>query len=341
VAAASRLRQTLLAPVEVDGLRLEVGASVGVALAPGHAQDAATLLRRADLAMYAAKRSGQGVALFSDDLDHDNADRVALTIELRDALEHAQLVLHYQPKVDVDTRSAIGVEALVRWQHPRRGLLGPDHFIPHAEQAGLIEPLTRWVLLTARKQQAAWRALGLDLTLAVNLSMRNFQDPHLVETVRDVLAEGQHVHGDLVLELTESTLMADPERARRMLAELRALGVKIAVDDFGTGYSSLAYLKRLPLDELKIDRCFVRDLGADERDRALVKATIDLAHTLGLTVVAEGVEDAASLQTLRRLGCDLVQGYYMSRPLPADELGHWAAAWTGLQRPWTVLPDAA
>jgi EAL domain-containing protein (putative c-di-GMP-specific phosphodiesterase class I) len=331
MAVAARLRAALGQPIAVDGLRLETGASVGLALAPEHGQDAATLLRRADLAMYAAKRSGQGVAAYSPELDRDTTDRLALTAELRQAIEQDQLVLHYQPKIALGGGTIVGVEALVRWQHPQRGLLAPDQFIPLAEQGGLIEPLTRWVLATARRQQAAWHAHGLELSVAVNLSMRSLHDPHLLETVREVLAAypvpAGGLAGTLELELTESTLMADPERARMLLGGLRALGVRIAVDDFGTGYSSLAYLKRLPLDELKVDRCFVRDMATDDRDRALVQATVDLAHTLDLRVVAEGVEDAASLDLLGKLGCDLVQGYYISRPLPAEELSRWAVAW--------------
>jgi len=325
LAVATRLRAALVQPIEVNGLRLEVGTSIGMALGPAHGRDAATLLRRADMAMYAAKRAGQGVRRFSPELDREDAERLSLTAELRQAIEQGQLVLHYQPKVELASGQAVGVEALVRWQHPARGLLGPDRFIPVAEQAGLIEPLTRWVLRTACVQQAAWRAQGLDLAVAVNLSMSSLADPGLLETVREALAmHDNRGPGRLELELTESTLMADPERARVLLADLRALGVRIAVDDFGTGYSSLAYLKQLPLDELKIDRCFVRDMASDDRDRAVVQATVDLAHTLGLRVVAEGVEDALALEVLQHLGCDLAQGYHLSRPLPVDELGHWA-----------------
>jgi diguanylate cyclase (GGDEF)-like protein/PAS domain S-box-containing protein len=324
---AQRVRAALAEPIDVGALSLDVGASIGIALAPKHGRDAATLLRRADLAMYAAKRAGEGIALFTPALDRDNAERLGLTGELRAAIERNQLVLHYQPKMRLADGCVIGVEALVRLQHPTRGLLRPDQFIPVAEQAGLIEPLTYWVLRTARAQQAAWQAAGLQLNMAVNLSVQSLRDSNLLETVQEVLIAHRDCGGQFELELTESMLMSDPARARTLLASLRGLGVRVAVDDFGTGYSSLAYLKRLPLDELKIDRSFLPDVATDVRDAALVRATIDLGHTLGLRVVAEGVEDADSLVLLKDMGCDEVQGYYISRPLVAEALAHWARTW--------------
>jgi diguanylate cyclase (GGDEF)-like protein/PAS domain S-box-containing protein len=321
---ANRLHHTLSLPIELEGVQLDLGVSIGITVAPEHGQDAEVLMRRADTAMYVAKRGGTGIAVHDVEMDVDNAERLRLTADLRHAIDNDELVLHYQPKIEAGGR-LVGVEALVRWQHPARGLLGPDVFIPLAEQAGIIESLTGWILRSARQQQASWRADGLDLTMAVNLSMRNVHDPQLVETVRELLQV--HAAGGFEVELTETTLMADADRAQSQLNRLRALGVRVAVDDFGTGYSSLAYLKRLSVDELKIDRCFVRDLARDERDRALVQATVGMAHSLGLRVVAEGVEDAETLEILRGIGCDMVQGYHISRPLPAHKLGEWARNW--------------
>ena len=336
---AAKIRATLAEPIEVGGLTLDIGASIGVALGPQHGHDEATLLRRADLAMYAAKRAGEGISLYAPALDRDNAERLALTSELRGAIERDELVLHYQPKVALVDGRIIGVEALVRWQHPTRGLLRPDQFIPIAEQAGLIEPLTYWVLHTARSQQTRWQAEGVELNVAANLSAQSLRDSRLSAVVEEVLGRHPEVRARFELELTESMLMSDPARAGTLLAGLRALGVRIAVDDFGTGYSSLAYLKRLPIDDLKIDRYFLRDMASDPRDRALVQATIDLGHTLGLRVVAEGVEDAASLELLQRMGCDDAQGYYISRPATADAIRHWAQSWSAQHA--TDLPRAA
>ena len=327
LAVAAKIRAALAEPIEVGGLALDVGASIGVALGPQHGHDQATLLRRADLAMYAAKRAGEGISLYAPELDRDNAERLALTSELRGAIERDELVLHYQPKVALVDGHIIGVEALVRWEHPTRGLLRPDQFIPIAEQAGLIEPLTYWVLRTARSQQARWQADGVQLNIAVNLSAQSLRDSRLPSVVQEVLAMHPEVRAGFELELTESMLMSDPARAKTLLAGLRVLGVRIAVDDFGTGYSSLAYLKRLPIDDLKIDRFFLRDMATDPRDRALVQATVDLGHTLGLRVVAEGVEDAASLELLQHMGCDDAQGYFISRPAAADAVRHCAQIW--------------
>jgi diguanylate cyclase (GGDEF)-like protein/PAS domain S-box-containing protein len=320
---AEAVRSALINPIEVGGLILDIGASIGIALGPQHGQENGTLLRRADLAMYAAKRAGRGIGVYAPELDRDNAERLALSGELRGAIERDELILHYQPKVALQDGRIFGVEALVRWQHPTRGLLQPDQFIPLAEQAGLIEPLTYWVLRTARAQQAAWQLAGVELNMAVNLSAQSLRDSNLLCVVEGALARHSGVRAGFELELTESVLMSDPARAGTLLAGLRALGVRIAVDDFGTGYSSLAYLKRLPIDDLKIDRYFTRDMATDSRDRALVKATIDLGHTLGLRVVAEGVEDAMSLELLRRMRCDDAQGYYISRPVAPDALRRW------------------
>jgi len=253
-------------------------------------------------------------------------ERLALLGELRHAIDNDELVLHFQPKISLSTGRVIGVEALVRWQHSQRGLMAPDQFIGLAEQTGVIRPLSRWVLNETLRQWSAWRRAGIDVSMAVNLSVRDLHDPDLPQIVGDLLARWRAVPSDLVLEITENGLMAEPARALDTATRLRALGARLAIDDFGTGYSSLAYLKRLPVSELKIDRSFVRDIAVDEDDATIVRSTIGLAHDLGLNVVAEGIEDQASYDVLTRLGCDVGQGYFISRPLPAPDFEAWFSA---------------
>ncbi len=305
-----------------------MAASIGIALCPEHGRDATTLLRRADVAMYAAKRGGTGHAVYAPEQDAALPDRLSLLADLRQALAEGVLALHYQPQLDLRTGRVVGVEALARWPHPARGFVPPDQFIPLAEGMGLIGPLTNWVLETAIAQCRAWREAGRAVTVAVNISAATLHDPRLPETIERLL----HTHGvagrDLRLEVTESAFMADPARAGVVLARLAAIGLGLSVDDYGTGYSSLAYLKRLPIDELKIDRAFVRDMRRDEADRAIVASTVGLGHTLGLRVVAEGVEDQATQEALAALGCDALQGYHLSCPLPAAKLETWLARGT-------------
>jgi diguanylate cyclase (GGDEF)-like protein/PAS domain S-box-containing protein len=322
---ADELHQVLSAAFELQGFSVETGASIGVVLAPEHGSDADTLLRRADVAMYVAKQAGGGSALYSDEHDQHSPARLALVGQLRHAIEHNELTLYYQPKVESRDGEVIGVEALVRWAHPEHGFVMPDQFISLAEQSGLIGPLTKWVIGEALRQGRAWRDDGVVLPVAVNLSMRNLHDRQLAEHVQSALEQYDLPPDALELELTESSLMADPARAMAVLSQLSAMGLRMAVDDFGTGYSSLSYLKNLPVHELKVDRSFVRDMTGEPRDRAIVQSTIDLAHHLGLRVVAEGVEDAATWELLRRLGCDIAQGYYLSRPIPAGQLREWLA----------------
>jgi diguanylate cyclase (GGDEF)-like protein/PAS domain S-box-containing protein len=323
----SAIVETLLlrlqAPFLVEGQPVAIGASIGVAVWPAHGQEADTLMRRADVAMYVAKRGSTGFAMYTAEQDRNSPDRLSMIGELRRAIEEGELVLHYQPKVDLKTGGLAGVEALVRWAHPLRGLMGPDQFIPIAEQAGLIEPLSRWVLRAALAQAAAWQRIGLDVPVAVNLSMRNLEDEQLPDKIAELLTAARTPPGLLVLEITESTLMIDMRRTMDILGRLRAMGIRIAIDDFGTGHSSLTYLKRLPVDEVKIDRSFVKDIATDATDRIIVRSTIDLAHSLGLRVVAEGVEDALTKQLLAELGCDEVQGFHFSRPLRGHDLTHW------------------
>ncbi len=331
VAAAHKLRAALDAPVPIEGHVLHVEASVGIALCPEHGTDAATLLSHADVAMYAAKRQRSGFTVYDALHDPYSPRRLGLIGDLRRAIAQGALALHYQPKIEVATGRVRGVEALVRWPHPRQGLIPPDGFIPLAEETGLIAPLTRWVLEEALQQCHNWWRHGLELSMAVNLSVWNLHDPALPDTIAGLL-ETYHVPpAALCLELTESAIMADMERAVDVLTRLRALGVRLAVDDFGTGYSSLAYLKRLPVDELKIDKSFVQRLAEDATDVTVVTSVVGLGHGLGLHVVAEGVENGATLELLARLGCDTAQGYHLSRPLPPDELARWLHA-----APWAV-----
>jgi diguanylate cyclase (GGDEF)-like protein len=328
-AIAETLQRLVVKPFELHGRVVTIGASFGIACLPQHGSDADTLLRCADVAMYVAKRSDQNVAVYTAALDEHTPDRLAMIGELSHAIESGELRLAFQPLIDCQQDRVVGVEALARWPHPRHGLIPPDQFVPLAEQTGLIRAMSRWVLESALRQHHDWQSVGLDVPVSVNLSMRDLHDPGLPDTVAGLLQEFQIRSGGLRVEITESSLMLDHERALETLTRLRAMGVRISIDDFGTGYSSLAYLKQLPVDELKIDRSFVRDLAVDESDLAIVRSTIDLAHNLGLSVVAEGVEDEPTLDLLRRLGCDTAQGYLFSRALSAGELTPWLQARAG------------
>jgi diguanylate cyclase (GGDEF)-like protein/PAS domain S-box-containing protein len=321
--AAQKVVECLGASLMLEGHEVAVGASVGIAVYPENGSDADTLLRRADLAMYTAKQTRGGYALYTPDLDHSSTERLTLVGALRRAIADDELTLFYQPKVDCRTGAVAGVEALVRWQHPQQGLVQPDRFIPLAEQTGLIRPLTRWVLNAAVRQARLWHDEGLFLSVAVNLSAHDLQDVELPGWLTELLARWEVGPEWLKLELTESALMSDPDQAMEVLTRLCGLGFRIAIDDFGTGYSSLGYLKRLPAHEIKIDRSFVADMAAHDRDRAIVRSTIDLGHNLGLAAVAEGVEDQRTLDLLSGLGCDLAQGFFLSRPLPGTMVADW------------------
>ncbi|MGH2352360.1 MAG: putative bifunctional diguanylate cyclase/phosphodiesterase [Chloroflexota bacterium] len=342
VGTALRLLRALERPFLLEGQALDVGASIGIALCPDHGSDADTLLRRADVAMYLAKRSNSGYTVYDFDQDENSPHRLALVGDLRRAIERDELILHYQPKVGYWDNKVAWVEALVRWPHPKQGVLRPDEFIPLAEQTGLIVPLGLWVIDTALQQCRRWQDAGLQVPVAVNLSMRNLQDWDLPDKIARSLAARGVAPSLLKVEVTESSLMADPSRAMHVLLRLREMNVQVAIDDFGTGYSSLAYLKDLPVNEIKIDKSFVRHIATDRTDAAIVRSTIDLSHDLGLTVVAEGVEDRATWDLLASLGCDLAQGYYVSHPLGAAELTRWLheSAWVGHQRP-AQAPDPA
>jgi diguanylate cyclase (GGDEF)-like protein len=323
---ATRLHRALALPFDVGGVAIELGASIGIALQPDHGEDVSTLLRHADVAMYEAKRAGSHIETYATSRDPYSAERLKLLGQLRHALDHDELVLHFQPKVALSSGSVIGVEALVRWEHPERGLLGPHEFLGLAERTGLIGDITRWVLEAAVRQCAAWRRSGLELPVAVNLAAANIVDTALPESVAHILQRWEVPGRLLECEISEDTVMGDPRRAGDVLERLRELGVRLSLDDFGTGHSSLSYLKRLPLDEVKIDRSFVIGMADDPSDAAIVRSTIDLARHLGLEVVAEGVETTEVLDVLAALRCDVAQGFLLSRPLPAAEFDGWLAA---------------
>jgi diguanylate cyclase (GGDEF)-like protein/PAS domain S-box-containing protein len=313
---AGRVVAALSRPHDLDGTEVIAPPSIGIALASGAGVDAEDLIADADLAMYQAKAAGRGCwALFSAALRGDT-ERVELEADLRHAVERDELLLHYQPVFDLATGRIVGAEALVRWQHPARGLLAPDAFVPLAEDSGLIVPVSHWVIAEACRQATAWVRADGGFRISVNVSAR-LLTPEFGELVRRTLADAALAPSSLVIEVTETTLMQDGERAVSVLTELRQSGVRISVDDFGTGYSSLAYLKRLPVDCLKVDRSFVRELGPAAEDSAIVAAVVALARSVGLEVVAEGVETAEQLSCLRALGCQGAQGYLFSRPLPA------------------------
>jgi EAL domain-containing protein (putative c-di-GMP-specific phosphodiesterase class I) len=292
----------------------------------GQAAAVARTRSHADAAMYTAKQTRGGHALYAPEQEHRTAERLEMVNALRLAISEGQLCLRYQPKVECGSGEVSGVEALVRWEHPTQGMIPPDRFIPLAEQTGLIGSLTRWVLEAAVVQANVWRAAGHPLRVAVNLSAWDLQDASLSVFIRQLL-ERYSVSPDLLsLEITETAVLADPRRALQLLNELAAYGVDMSLDDFGTGYSSLTYVRQMPLRELKIDASFVNGLVRSERDRAIVCETIELGHRLGMRVVAEGVEEATTLRSLAELGCDQVQGYFLSRPLPSQDVLEWVLA---------------
>ena len=323
---ARRLLAELAVPITLEGLLVDVRASVGVAVAPQHGEDLDQLLQHADVAMYLAKEQGGGVEQYDVERDRNSTDRLVMVGELRRALTGDELEVHYQPKADLRTGRVDGVEALVRWRHPERGLVPPDEFVPLAESCGLVELLTARVLDAAVEQLAAWHAQDLPLSVAVNVSVRDLAGSLLVDRVTSSLRRHGVAACWLQLEVTEGSLFAESTGAATTLRQLDELGVALSLDDFGTGYSSLGHLRRLPVQELKIDRSFVQRLGDDPRDRAIVRSVVDLAEGLGMRVVAEGVEDLATWRALRDLGCDVAQGWYVCRPQPADVLTPWLHA---------------
>ncbi len=317
---AQRLLDQLHRPFTVRGVALAVEASIGIACFPEHGEDHGVLLQHADVAMYVAKQSRGTYAVYDAGSDDSSLSRITLLDELRSALERDELVLYYQPKAELSDGTVRSVEALIRWLHPTRGIVPPNDFIPVAEQTGLISALTETVLRQALRQARVWKDEDRDIVVSVNLSARNLTDTRLPVLVEELLAQEGVEPSLLEVEVTETSAMADPTRAAGVLRELAALGVAVAVDDYGTGYTSLAYLRSLPIGTLKIDRSFVTDMLVNEGNAVIVRSTIELAHNLGLKVVAEGVEDVATCETLVALGCHVAQGYYLSRPLPAADI---------------------
>ena len=318
-----KVQRAFAAPFILNKMSLDVQASIGVALAPEHGRDMESLLQRADIAMYAAKEDKQNFHIYDAGLDKHDSKRLSLLAQLRQAISKGDMRLHYQPKIESSTGQVHSAEALIRWSHPEFGMVPPDEFIHLAEQSGLIGELTHWVLRRAVEQCAVWRNRGLALNVAINLSPSSLLDPDFPDFMAGMLADQKLPRGSLTLEITETTLVRDPELALAILKQLAAIGIAISIDDFGTGYSSLAYLKKMPADELKIDKTFVQDMLNDDSDAAIVRATIDLAHNLGLKVVAEGVETEATAAALRALDCDTLQGFLFSKPLAVNAFESW------------------
>jgi diguanylate cyclase (GGDEF)-like protein len=320
---ATRALTALVGGIEADGVTLDVEASIGIAMAGEDGADVETLLRNADIAMYSAKDRSLGVCVYGSELDDHSPERLGLLGDLRRAMDAGELVLHWQPKVSLPGEEVRGVEALLRWHHPERGTIPPAVFIPAAERTPVIRPLTRYVLDAAVAQCARWRAEGRDLEVAVNVSARNLLDDRFVDDVLEVLARWDVPASSLELEVTESAIMADPARAQLILGRLAEVGVTLSIDDFGAGYTSLSHLKDLPVHRLKIDRSFVAQMTSDRSDALIVRSVVELGRNLGLTTIAEGVEDRETLERLGDLGCDVAQGYLVCRPLPADQLERW------------------
>lgn len=324
---AQHILRMLETPLTLDDHTVDLSAGIGISATPEHADEADLLISRAEIAMYAAKQQQSGAVVYHPGLDSTSEESLTLMSELRQAVDTNQLRVFLQPKIDLRSGEAIGAEALIRWAHPIRGMVPPMRFIPFAEQTGFIRVITMWVIEQVALLEAQLSKQGLSLKLAVNLSTRDLMDPELPHKIGQLIERHQLVPARLVLEITESAIMDDPQRALQTLERLHNLGVKLSIDDFGTGYSSLAYLKRLPVDELKIDQSFVKHMETDLDDAKIVRSTIDLAHNLGLNVVAEGVETAKAWKLLAGLKCDEIQGYFVAKPMPAEALVEWLQQW--------------
>ncbi|MFZ6745177.1 putative bifunctional diguanylate cyclase/phosphodiesterase [Undibacterium sp. JH2W] len=324
---ANRILRSLEKPISIEDQTVDLGAGIGIAGFPEHASDAQSLLSRVEVAMYAAKQGNSGAVIYSPDIDKSSQQSLSLLSELRAALEQQAFRLYVQPKVGLDHGQVIAVEALVRWIHPERGFIFPDQFIPFAEQTGFIRQLTHWVMNEAARVCHVWQQQGIHLKISVNISTRDLLDQDLPGKFAQILQNNEVQPASFCLEITESAIMDDPVRAFQTLDRLHAMGLELSIDDFGTGYSSLAYLKRLPVHELKIDKSFVLKMETDIDDTKIVKSTIDLGHNMGLRVVAEGVENLEVMQLLKELGCDQAQGYYISKPMPSADLPSWLLKW--------------
>ena len=331
VKVAQRVLAAIKQPTQIDGRTVSVSASLGIAMFPEHGDEVTELINHGDAAMYEAKKNKLGIVVYRDELGEGNAEAIALKAELRHAISGHELLLHFQPKIDISSNTVNGVEALVRWQHPRLGLVYPDAFIVLAETSGLIKQLTHEVLRLTLKQIQEWRSKQVSLPIAMNVSAVNLQDKDFPESVAAMLAEYDLPSNLLELEVTETTIMTEPLRAIENIRKLSKMGVIISIDDFGTGYSSLSYLQKLMVAKIKIDKSFVMEMATSEHDEVIVRSIIDLAHNLGLKALAEGVETQYALDKLREMGCDSAQGYFMSKPLPAEQLLEWlhSSQWGG------------
>ncbi len=329
VMVARRVLASLQEPFTIEGESAFIEASIGVVLCPEHGEDVQTLMRRADVAMYAAKRAGSGMQVYEQEKDLHSPSAIGLAGDLRHSLERGELLLHYQPIVDLARGACVGVEALCRWQHPTRGLVSPAMFIPLAEENGFIRQLGVWTMEEAMRVISGANGAAVPI-MSVNLSMRNLRGTDLAAKLAEIMERTGADPSRLKFEITETAMMADAEHTLEVLRELQRMGIRLSIDDFGTGYSSLAYLQRLPVDDIKVDRSFVLSTLKNSSDEAIVRSTIELAHNLGLKSIAEGVEDQATLDRLRDLGCDNAQGYYIGRPMPLAELELWlkTSAWS-------------
>ena len=323
ITLAKNIQAALDPAFKVERLNLVIHSNIGIVNFPEHGDDVDTLVQKAGVALFMAAQSHEGYTTYASSYDDHSPRRLTLMSELRQAIEKEQLHIYYQPKVSVKTGQVYGAEALVRWQHPKHGFISPDEFIPMAERTRVIKHLTSWVLKQSFRHCAEWRKLGWELIISLNLSAKDLHDPELPDVMAGVAAAANIKPGWMMLEITESSIMTDPERAMEVIQRLHEMGYKLSIDDFGTGYSSLAYLKRMPLTELKIDKSFVADLLNSENDALIVKATINLAHNLGLQVTAEGVETQDVMDTLSGYHCDLAQGYLFSKPIPFDAFSAW------------------
>lgn len=324
IKATRSLVETIREPIMVEGKSLRIGESIGIALYQKHGTDFDILLRKADVAMYESKRARSSFTMYETALDRNSLSQLVLSGELEKALKQREFMLHFQPKIDVKTGEVRSVEALTRWQHPQRGLISPEEFIPLAEKTGFIGALTEWILNESLRQANVWKDMGIHVNIAVNLSAHCLQDLRFTDNVLAALKTHHASPSNLTLELTESAIMSDPIRANEIFARLQAIGVRLSIDDFGTGYSSLTHLKKLPLDEIKIDKSFVMDMLQDDANAAIVQTMISLAHNLDIMVVAEGVEQEEAFDLLKQMGCDILQGYYISKPLMAEQFELWS-----------------
>jgi EAL domain-containing protein (putative c-di-GMP-specific phosphodiesterase class I) len=327
-AVATRVLKSLEKPISLDDQAVDLGAGIGIAAYPEHGRDAESLLSHVEVAMHVAKRSGNQAVVYDPAYDESSQQSLSLLSELRHAVDHNELRLYVQPKLSLGMGEVHGLEALVRWVHPERGMVFPDQFIPFSEQTGFIRVLTLWILDQAAALCARLAKEDMHPRISVNISARDLMDQDLAEKFTAILRRHHVAASSFCLEITESAIMDDPLRAQNTLNSLHALGVQLSIDDFGTGYSSLAYLKQLPVHELKIDKSFVKNMEHDANDAKIVRSTVDLGHNMGLRVVAEGIETKQVWNLLSEMGCDSGQGYYMSRPIPADEFSSWSRRWT-------------